>query len=151
MVDAAAAMVAREHLVQRIRALESRPEMTKTSIKAAIFGDRTIDWRSMRQDVARNAEGRRPPNWKSDLVSQLLLRRFPHGGARARRHGAAAPRPLTHDPLSVVVDTVPSSSTSRNDITTESILDVARIQPLFSKKKKERLCPVPQSSVCWCC
>ena len=70
--------MARNHLIACIRRLESRPSITKTAIKAEIFADRSVDWRSLRQEELRQPEGLRTPNWKTNLISQLLMRNFPH-------------------------------------------------------------------------
>lgn len=76
----------RQQLIQRLRELEQEPRITKTAIKAAIFADRSIDWRALRGE-----EGARvrplPPGWKASLVSRLLTRSFTHGGARRRPAG----------------------------------------------------------------
>lgn len=69
---------ARAHLIACIRRLEAMPNVTKTSIKAEIFADRTLDWRKLRQEELRQPNGLRAPNWKTNLITQLLMRRFPH-------------------------------------------------------------------------
>lgn len=101
---------ARRHLRERLRALEAVPGITKTRIKASILADHTIDWVSLRREHrAAGGPGRTPVNWKMHLVSALLVRRFPHGGARARRR---AGRP-TGGPLDRLLDGLPHAELQR--------------------------------------
>lgn len=91
---------ARAHLAARIHLLEQVPQTTKTSIKAEIFADRSIDWRTLRDEEPLP----RPPNWKTNLISRLLQRHFSHGGAR-RRHGGtpSSPHASTTEPVDDIV------------------------------------------------
>lgn len=73
-----------EYLTARVREAEALPDVTKTSIKNAVFKDKSIDWRRLRLLAAQRPDFR-PQNWKADLINTLLSRTFPHGGAR--RHG----------------------------------------------------------------
>ena len=106
MVDEGEYEAAHSVLRERVRALEALPDATKTSIKARVFADRSIDWRALRPPVSPGE--RRPVTWKADLVSTLLHRVFPHGGARRPRSpdggggdGGKRPRPTTTHPESI--------------------------------------------------
>lgn len=101
-------------LIVRIRELEEDPRMTKTGIKSAVFADHSIDWRRLREEHARRRPTTlgglqlvRSANWKADLVTSLLQRRFPHGGARRRRAGLALASGVTSSPAVVPSDPPP--------------------------------------------
>ena len=84
--------VAKEQLIRRLRCLEEEPHITKTSIKARLFQDRTIDWKTLRREELRSGNITCPINWKTELITQLMVRQFQHGGARHRT--TRGPQPL---------------------------------------------------------